>query len=153
MFEFLSTKQKIANANTNDITNKKLTIVDNPHIGKAYLRTVINDVEINDYEIIDESNESIIDNSNDISKSIDSGLMLYTDEAPEDFLIDINSATSEQLQALYRIGPALAQKIIEYRDSYGYFATIEEIKEVSGIGDKTYEKIKDHIKAEQQTIR
>lgn len=62
-------------------------------------------------------------------------------------LIDINSATSEELQQLYRIGPVLAEKIINYRESYGYYETIEEIKEVSGIGDKTYEQIKDYIKA------
>jgi comEA protein len=60
-------------------------------------------------------------------------------------LININTASSEELQTLYRIGPALAGRIIEYRESYGNFETKEEIMEVKGIGEKTYERIKDFI--------
>ena len=59
--------------------------------------------------------------------------------------ININTADSEELQKLYRIGPALAERIIEYRNSFGDFVTIEEIMEVKGIGEKTFEKIKDEI--------
>ena len=59
--------------------------------------------------------------------------------------ININTADSEELQKLYRIGPALAERIIEYRNSFGNFVTIEEIMEVKGIGEKTFEKIKDEI--------
>jgi len=44
------------------------------------------------------------------------------------------------------IGPATAQKIIDYRKTKGAFKTIEEIKNVSGIGDKKFEQIKDKIK-------
>lgn len=60
-------------------------------------------------------------------------------------LIDINTADAEQLQLLDKIGPVLASRIIEYRDCYGAFVSIEEIKEVKGIGDKIYEAIKEHI--------
>ena len=60
-------------------------------------------------------------------------------------LININTASSEELQRLNGIGPALAGRIIDYRQTYGRFVTIEEIKEVKGIGDKTFEKIKDMI--------
>ena len=59
--------------------------------------------------------------------------------------ININKASAEELQKLYRIGPATSQRIIDYRQSYGDFETIEEIKEVKGIGDKIFEKIKDQI--------
>ena len=59
--------------------------------------------------------------------------------------IDINKASSEELQELNGIGPALASRIIEYRKSYGDFVSIEEIMEVKGIGEKTFAKIKDHI--------
>ena len=59
--------------------------------------------------------------------------------------ININTASAEELQKLYRIGPAISQRIIDYRQSYGDFETIEEIKEVKGIGDKIFEKIKDQI--------
>ena len=43
------------------------------------------------------------------------------------------------------IGPSIASKIIDYREQNGKFNSIEEIKEVSGIGDAKYEKIKDSI--------
>lgn len=59
--------------------------------------------------------------------------------------ININTATAEQLDTLEGIGPAYAQKIIEYRTTNGSFKTIEEIKNVKGIGDKTFEKISSNI--------
>ena len=60
-------------------------------------------------------------------------------------LININTADSEQLQALSGVGPATAQKIIDYRNKSGGFKKIEDIMKVSGIGAKTYEKLKDKI--------
>lgn len=63
-----------------------------------------------------------------------------------DARININTADSTQLQELTGVGPATAEKIIDYRKQNGRFQSIEDIKNVSGIGDKTYEKLKDHIK-------
>lgn len=60
-------------------------------------------------------------------------------------LINLNTATLEQLDSLPGIGPAIAQRIIDYRESVGGFKTVEEITEVSGIGDATLAKIKDSI--------
>lgn len=60
--------------------------------------------------------------------------------------ININTADSTQLQELTGVGPATAEKIIDYRKQNGRFQSIEDIKNVSGIGDKTYEKLKEHIK-------
>jgi len=60
-------------------------------------------------------------------------------------LININTASQKELEELPGIGPALAQKIIDYREKNGYFSTIEDIKKVSGIGDKRFEAIKDSI--------
>ncbi|MDR1292597.1 MAG: helix-hairpin-helix domain-containing protein [Clostridiales Family XIII bacterium] len=60
-------------------------------------------------------------------------------------VVNINTADSTALQILNGVGPATAQKIIDYRDSNGAFAKTEDLKNVSGIGDKTYEKLKDHI--------
>lgn len=59
--------------------------------------------------------------------------------------ININSADSTALQQLNGVGPATAQKIIDYRTANGRFKSIEELKNVSGIGDKTYEKLKEFI--------
>ena len=59
--------------------------------------------------------------------------------------ININTATEEELDTLPGIGPSTATKILDYRKEKGKFKTIEEIKEVSGIGESKYEKIKDRI--------
>jgi len=59
--------------------------------------------------------------------------------------IDINTATSEELQTLDGVGPATAEKILDYRNDVGYFKKIEEIKNVDGIGEKTYENLKNDI--------
>ena len=61
-------------------------------------------------------------------------------------LIDINTADEKELQKIKGIGPALAGRIIEYRESHGAFKSIDEIKKVRGIGDKTFEKMRDQIK-------
>lgn len=60
-------------------------------------------------------------------------------------LININTADSTTLQEIPGVGPATADKIIAYRSENGRFASKEDIKNVSGIGDKTYEKMKDKI--------
>jgi competence protein ComEA len=60
-------------------------------------------------------------------------------------LININTATIEELDTLPGIGPSTAQKIIEYRESAGPFAAIENIMDVTGIGEAKFAKIKDQI--------
>lgn len=59
--------------------------------------------------------------------------------------ININTASAEELDKLPNIGPARAADIISYREQNGGFKSIEEIKEIKGIGDKSFEKIKDLI--------
>jgi competence ComEA-like helix-hairpin-helix protein len=60
-------------------------------------------------------------------------------------LININTAGSTELQTLNGIGPAYAQRIIDFRAANGPFVKIDDIKKVSGIGDATFLKIKDFI--------
>ena len=59
--------------------------------------------------------------------------------------ININTATSQELQTLRGIGPALAQRIVEYRQTSGGFSTVNDLTNVKGIGPKTLEKIRDSI--------
>ena len=60
-------------------------------------------------------------------------------------LVNINTASLEELDTLPGIGPTTAQKIIDYREANGAFARIEDIVNVSGIGSATFEDIKDLI--------
>ncbi len=60
-------------------------------------------------------------------------------------LININTADSEELQKIPGIGPVTADKIIQYRESNGAFHKVEDITNVSGIGDKTLEKMRPMI--------
>lgn len=60
-------------------------------------------------------------------------------------LIDINTADVETLSTLPGIGPTLAQRIVEYRETYGPFYFIEDIMNVEGISDTTFENIRDLI--------
>lgn len=59
--------------------------------------------------------------------------------------ININTADSGSLQNLPGVGPSTADKIIAYRNENGKFKKIDDIKNVSGIGEKTFEKFKDQI--------
>ncbi len=56
--------------------------------------------------------------------------------------VNINTATKDELVALPGIGPAKAQAIVDYRKAHGPFKTVEELKDVKGIGAKRFEKLK-----------
>ncbi len=61
-------------------------------------------------------------------------------------LVNINKATQDELsERLKGIGTVVAKRIVDYREKNGGFSTIEELKNVKGIGDKVFEKIKDTI--------
>lgn len=60
-------------------------------------------------------------------------------------IIDLNSATAEQLQTLPGIGPVIASRIIAYREYEGPFRTVGELVNVNGIGEKTLEEIWDFV--------
>lgn len=64
--------------------------------------------------------------------------------------LDLNCATLEELETLPGIGPELAQRILDYREAYGPFLTTDQIMEVSGIGEKRYEALKERITVEEQ---
>lgn len=68
-----------------------------------------------------------------------------SEEPAETGILDLNTATAEQLETLPRIGPVLAQRIIDYRDEIGGFTSVEELKNVSGIGDKIFASIENMV--------
>jgi competence protein ComEA len=111
-------------ANLNKI-NLAMRIEDEKH----YIVPKIGDnTDINN-TVEEKSNEVTIEgsNQNEISK------------------ININIANIQELDTLPGVGEATANKIINYRDEKGKFNSIEDIKNVNGIGDKKYEDIKDKI--------
>ncbi|MEA2492614.1 MAG: competence protein ComEA [Thermoleophilaceae bacterium] len=59
--------------------------------------------------------------------------------------ISLSSATQDQLEQLDGIGPALAQRILQYRDQHGGFRSIDELQQVAGIGEKRFEALKGSI--------
>lgn len=59
--------------------------------------------------------------------------------------VNINTADATALQTIPGIGPSKADRIIEYRESEGKFNEIDDIKNISGIGNKTFESIKEYI--------
>lgn len=90
----------------------------------------------------------LLENGDDSSLSYTQVLkdkdVIVIPEKKEQPKISINSATQEELQTLSGIGPSIASRIIEYRKN-NTFQTLKQIKEVKGIGDGLFNKIKDDI--------
>lgn len=84
-------------------------------------------------EIEEESSEVVSDGSSSTTSSSSNSK------------ININKATVAELTSIPGIGEATAEKIISYREENGKFQSIEDIKNVSGIGDSKYENMKDYI--------
>jgi len=78
---------------------------------------------------------------------LSSALSLQVQQAQEatEKRININTATSAELQKLPRVGPKIAQRIIDFRNQNGNFKTIEDIMKVRGIGEKVFKQIRDMI--------
>lgn len=94
----------------------------------------------------DNINEACIESKTETSNKEESNNKTNnTVEEETQKIININTATLEELQTLSGVGESKAKSIIEYREENGTFNTIEDIKNVSGIGDAMYEKIKDSI--------
>jgi competence protein ComEA len=62
--------------------------------------------------------------------------------------VDLNKASAEELTSIPGIGVALAQRIIEFREKEGPFRRVEDLMKVKGIGEKSFEKMRPHVKVE-----
>jgi competence protein ComEA len=60
-------------------------------------------------------------------------------------LVDLNTATADQLDALPGVGPVLAERIVAWRDAHGPFASIDQLREVSGIGERKFASLRDLV--------
>jgi competence protein ComEA len=102
---------------------------------------------INQAEILTDGQKIYIPTKQEIKESGSSGGYSVNADSitGQSGLININTADSASLQAIPGVGPATADKIIGYRNENGKFKKIEDIKNVSGIGDKTFEKMKKKI--------
>jgi comEA protein len=68
-----------------------------------------------------------------------------TEEEKKESKININTASLEELQKVPGIGPVIAQRILDYRKEVGRFLSLDELREVKGIGEKTFEKLKPYL--------
>lgn len=84
--------------------------------------------------ISEDSGQDVIDNGNTNTKTENKRKK-----------ININTAKKEELQSISGIGPALAEKIVSYRNTNGKFKKVEDLKNVNGIGESKYRNIKDSI--------
>ncbi len=74
---------------------------------------------------------------------------VQSSEAPQAERVELNRATREELMSLPGIGPALADRILDYRQSSGPFQYPSDLMYVSGIGTRTYEALKDLVYVEE----
>jgi len=64
--------------------------------------------------------------------------------------IDINKATAVELTAIPGVGTVIAERIVDFRDKQGPFLRVEDLLKIRGIGEKSFQKIRPHVKVEEK---
>lgn len=80
-----------------------------------------------------------------------SGAMASVVHAGSQGVVNINTADSEELELLPRVGPSLAGRIVAFRDANGPFQKTEELMAVKGIGERSFEQLKPYVSISGET--
>jgi len=125
-----------------DAINKAGGLTEDADISRVNLAYVLEDGT----KIKIPSNLDVGDLQDDVlSNGSGEGIIEESEKTTQSSSLNINRATEQDLQKLPGIGPSLASKIINYRNENGKFSTVEDIKNVNGIGDSKYENIREYI--------
>lgn len=136
----VSTGSRIA-----DILEQAEGVTENADISKVNLAYIVQDGQKIIIPQIQENDETVGENTEYIVE--ENGKDIIEEQTAKEAtvgIVNINKATQTELEQLPGIGPSTALKIMEYRKK-NKFKRIEDIKNVSGIGDAKFEKIKEHI--------
>ena len=116
-------------------------LTENADISNVNLAYVVEDgIKIRIPSTDDEKNEEYI------TQSIGEGIIMQEEGNSNSSIVNINTANETELEELPGIGASIAGRIIDYRNKNGKFKDLDDIKNVTGIGESKYEKIKDLIK-------
>lgn len=133
--------------------------VKNPNIYKLNENSIIEDLinkaggltefadisKINRAEKLQDHIAIVIPNKNDPNSQNTLSSSVSASSTQGNSLVNLNTATDTELQSLPGVGPSKAKSIIEYREKNGGFKSIDEIKNIKGIGESSFEKLKDKI--------
>lgn len=86
-----------------------------------------------------------VDDQNFVEIQEESGENIIVNLDNNSSKINVNNASETELQKISGVGPSLATRIVKYREENGKFKNIEDLKNVSGIGEKKYESIKEEV--------
>lgn len=100
--------------------------------------------QLNNHELIIINNINNINNRDELQGTVNP--VINSVSTVNDGLISINTANESELKQIPGVGDVKAKAIIGYREANGGFKSIDEMKNIDGIGEKTFEKMKDKIK-------
>jgi len=132
------------NSRITDAVNEAGGLTDDADMSKINLAYVLEDgVKIKIPSKNDKEDESVNEETTELEEIVEN--ISESNTESENSIININKATQTELESLPGIGPSIALKIINYRNENGKFSSIEDLKNVSGIGESKYENIKNLI--------
>lgn len=154
-----------SNSLSQSVSNFKEIVVEikgevkNPNIYKLNENSIIEDLinkaggltefadisKINRAEKLQDHIAIVIPNKNDPNSQNTLSSSVSASSTQGNSLVNLNTATDTELQSLPGVGPSKAKSIIEYREKNGGFKSIDEIKNIKGIGESSFEKLKDKI--------